>query len=275
VTTKSRIFRNALLAAMNFLIAGGLLALDLPAQNADRMLPSDSEARAREILDQSILALGGPAFVAVRDSDCRARYAGFERSGAPGGLGEVRLLRLYPDKSRTEYDRRGDFVAIYTPDKGWNLDRSGVTELDSADMASYREALTTDAHYILRYRLKEPDLGLRYAGTEIVDLKQLDWVEVADRKAGHTIRIGVDRASRLPLRSVVESRDAQGARTEAMTIYSNYQRLGGIQVPFQVSRFRNGYQVSQVFYSACEYDTNVPEELFTRAPLDKRVADRR
>jgi hypothetical protein len=258
-------------------LAAALLLICLPpvagAQNPDSLMPAESAARARTILDQAVAALGGPAYLRLRDSDCTARFAGFERSGEIGGLGEARLLRQLPDKNRTEYDRRGDIVTVYAGDRGWSLDRGGVSELAAEDIAAYQEQLKNDAHFILRYRLDEPGLTLRYGGTEVVDLKQVDWVEVGDRE-GRNVRIAVDRSTHLPFRFLVSARDSEGVRTESLTVYSNYRPISGIQTAFQVSRFRNGQQVSQIFYSACKYNTSLPDDLFSRVSLDKHFAGR-
>lgn len=238
------------------------------AQNADSLMPAASAAKARAILDQTIEVLGGQAYLQLRNADCTAKYAGFERSGEIGGIGEVHVLRQSPDKNRTEYDKRGDIVTVYAGDQGWSLDRSGVTELPASAMADYQEQLKNDANFILRYRLDEPGLTLRYGGTEVVDLKQVDWVEVGDTE-GRNVRIAVDRSSHLPVRSVVITRDSDGARTEMATVYSNYGAVDGVQMPFQVSRFRNGQQISQIFYNDCKYNTDLDDELFDRASLDK------
>jgi len=261
-------------AAANLAAALLMVCIARPAraQNPNSLMPAEGAARAKAILDQAIAALGGPAYLGLRDSDCTARFAGFERSGEIGGLGEVRVLRQLPDKNRTEYDKRGDIVTVYAGDKGWTLDRSGVEELASEDIAAYQEQLKNDAHFILRYRLNEPGLVLRYGGSEVVDLKQVDWVEVADRE-GRSVRIALDRATHLPFRFVVSTRDSEGARTEAMTVYSNYRPISGIQTAFQVSRFRNGQQVSQMFYSACKYNTNLPDDLFSRVSLDRHFSE--
>ena len=238
------------------------------AQNADSLMPAESAAKARAILDQAIEALGGPMYLRLRDSDCTAKFAGFERSGEIGGLGEVRVLRRLPDKNRTEYDKRGDIVTVYAGDKGWTLDRSGVEEMPAGEIAAYQEQLKNDAHYILRYRLNEPGLVLRYGGSEVVDLKQVDWVEVSD-KDGRNVRIAIDRSSHFPVRFVVTTHDSSGVRTEMTTVYSNYRPVNGVQMAFQVSRFRNGQQISQVFYLSCKYNTGLAGDLFSRVSLDK------
>jgi hypothetical protein len=236
-------------------------------------MPAESAARARSILDESVAALGGPAYLNLRDADCTARVAGFERSGEVGGLGEVHILRQLPDKNRTEYDKRGDIVTVYAGDKGWTMDRSGVEEMPKEAIDAYQEQLKNDAHFILRYRLNETGLVLRYGGTEVVDLKQVDWVEVSGSN-GPSVRIAVDRASHFPVRFVVTSRDSEGSRTEVTTVYSNYRPIDGVQMAFQVSRFRNGLQVSQVFYAGCKYNTNLSDDLFSRVSLDKHFEER-
>jgi outer membrane lipoprotein-sorting protein len=263
-------------AAIAATLALALLSAAPPAraQNADSLMPAESAARARAILNQAIEALGGPMYLRLRDADCTARFAGFERSGEIGGLGEVRVLRQSPDKNRTEYDKRGDIVTVYAGDQGWTLDRSGVEELPASDIAAYREQLQNDANFILRYRLDEPGLILRYGGTEVVDLKQVDWVEVGDAE-GRNVRIAVDRSSHFPVRFVVTTRDSDGARAEMTTVYSNYRPVNGVQMAFQVSRFRNGQQISQVFYTRCKYNTNLADDLFSRVSLDKHFSGKK
>jgi hypothetical protein len=250
---------------------GGALFFFAPAaraQGGDNLMPAESAAKARALVNQAVEALGGGTYLRLRDADCMAKFAGFERSGSIGGIGQVRVLRQLPDKNRTEYDLKGTIVTVYAGDKGWTLDRSGVEALGTDDIAAYQEQLKNDANYILRYRLDEPGLALRYAGTEVVDLKQVDWVEVGDQD-GRDVRIAIDRSSHLPVRFLVTSRDKEGTRSETLTVYSNYHLVDGVQTAFQVSRFRNGVQVSQVFYLSCTYNTGLSDDLFSRVSLDQ------
>ena len=85
------------------------------AQSSSALMPAESAAKARAILDQAIEALGGPLYLRLHDSDCMAKLAGFERSGQIGGLGDVHVLRQLPDKNRTEYDKLGTIVTIELP----------------------------------------------------------------------------------------------------------------------------------------------------------------
>jgi hypothetical protein len=276
-------------------MSGALLALALllagwPAARGQRSGPQTLErsaARAREILDQAVQALGGEAYLNVRDSDCTARLGSFSNTGEAGGSIEVRILRLGGENRRIEFrgnnyitniyfyevHGRGNLTNVYTADQGWTRDSDGVTELQPEAIADYKEQLQTDLHMILRTRLDEPGLTLRYAGTEVVDLKQVDWVEISDSE-GHLVRVPIDRSTHLPVRSVVISRDPDtGARSEDTTTYTRYRRIDGIQTALRTARLINGQLVSQAFYDRCRYNRGLSPELFTRAGLDMKAPD--
>jgi hypothetical protein len=242
------------------------------AQNPDDMLPAESAAKAKVILNQAIEGLGGQEYLNARNSDCAGRQAQFEHTGELGGYLQVRVLWQAPDSSRVESGNKGNIADLYAGGHGWSLDRGGVSELPAGAVADYQEQLKTAVNMVLRFRLNEDGIILRYAGTDIVDLKQVDWTEVADR-AGHSVRIAIDRKTHLPVRSVVVTRDPDtGNRIETETRFSNYQPIGGVQTPLQVVRLRNGLPVYQVFFDSCRYNANLPADYFSRASLDAYYA---
>jgi hypothetical protein len=57
---------------------------------------------------------------------------------------------------------------------------------------------------------------------------------------------------------------------EELFIFSNYHPIDGIQTAFQVTHSRNGMKVYQAFVDSCQYNTNLPDSLFTRESLDER-----
>jgi hypothetical protein len=242
------------------------------AQNPDELLPADSAARAKVLLDQAVQALGGDAYLNAQNLDCSGQYAQFEHTGNLGGFSELRQLWHTPDENRVEYGTKHNIAEIYVDGHGWSLDRGGVSELPDKDVADYHEQLQTNVNMILRFRRNEDGVVLRYGGTDVVDLKQIDWVEVSDR-AQHNVRIAIDRKSHLPVRSVVLTRDPDtGNRIQTETRFSNYQPIDGVQTPMQTVRLRNGTQVYQLFYESCRYNQNLPADYFARASLDNYFA---
>jgi hypothetical protein len=256
---------------MLVLVAATAVLLSVPlarAQNPDQMMPDASAAKAKAVLQQAIDALGGAAYLNVHNSDCTGRYAQFQHSGEIGGYLEIREYREMPDKIRMEYDPKAIIVNIYAGDRGWTLDRSGVSDVPATDMADYQEQLKMQMGNILRNRLDDRSLFFRYGGSDVVDLKQADWAEIGDQ--GHTLRIAVGRSDHLPLRSVLQQRDPKtGENTERSTFYTSYHLIGGIQTPFRESRFLNGQQVYQVFWESCAYNVDLPANFFTRESLEQ------
>jgi hypothetical protein len=244
------------------------------AQNPDDLMPAASAAKAKAILQQAIDGLGGAAYLNVHNSDCTGRLAQFQHSGDIGGYIAAHEYREIPDKFRMEYDPKAIIVNIYAGDKGWSLDRSGVSEVPAEDIADYQEQLRMQMGNVLRNRLNDSGLFFRYGGTDVVDLKEADWVEIGDQ--GRTLRIAVGRNDHLPLRSVLMTRDPKtGEKTERSTYYTTYHPIDGIQTAFRESRFLNGRQVYQVFWETCAYNVDLPANLFTRASLDERFGQER
>jgi hypothetical protein len=244
------------------------------AQNPDELMPAASTAKAKAILQQAIDGLGGAAYLNVHNSDCTGRLAQFQHSGEIGGYIAGREYREMPDKFRMEYDPKAIIVNIYAGEKGWSLDRSGVSELPAEDISDYQEQLRMQMGNVLRNRMNESGLFFRYGGRDVVDLKEADWVEIGDQ--GRTLRIAVGRNDHLPIRSVLMARDPKtGEKTERSTYYTTYHPIEGIQTAFRESRFLNGRQVYQVFWESCAYNVDLPANFFTRASLDERFSQER
>ncbi len=260
-------------------LALGLLAMAAAcvprarAQAPEVLMPEQSAAKAKQLLQQTIAALGGPAYLGVRDVNCTGRLALFGHSGEVTGYAPFRDMSKFPDKDRTEYSKKANVIDVYNGNQGWTLDRGGVQEASASAVDDFQEGLKKDIDNLLRYRLKEEDMVFRYAGGDIVDLKQVDWVEIADHDR-RTFRLAIDRQTHLPFRAVVITRNpTTRERTEEVNYFSNYHAIQGVQTPFQVERERNGFKVYQVFYTGCQYNTGLTDDLFTKESLEKRFAE--
>ena len=102
---------NPRCARTSALFAAGLLATFLTAlappgraQSAETMLPEQSAAKAQGLIQQAITALGGPAYLSVRDVECTGRvpihgsgvvrYTPTTLDGEVNLIGETQGLRL-------------------------------------------------------------------------------------------------------------------------------------------------------------------------------------
>jgi hypothetical protein len=258
--------------AMWFLAFAATDAHIASAQNPDTLMPEASTAKAKQILQQLIDAFGGPTYLDVRDSDCEGRLARFGHNGELSGYTNFKDYWRYPDTNRTEYSKKGVIINLYAGDKGWTLDKSGVSELSAASVADFQDQAKRDINNLIRVRAKEPGMTIRYGGTDIVDLKTVDWVDITDSEQ-RNFRLAVDRSTHLLARSVVSTPDeTMNERNVETNIYTNFQLMDGVRTALQITTDRNGRRSSQVFFTLCKYNSGLPADLFTKDSLDKRFS---
>ena len=267
---------NALLMA---LLGAAMLASRAPsgtplgAQNPDTMMPEASATKAKQILAQMLEAMGGPAFFSVRESQCTGRVSQFGHNNDLTSYLEFKDYWRYPDKNRTDFGKKGNIIDLFDGKEGWTVDHDGVSEEPADKVDEFQAKLLNDPVHLFRYRLKEEGLVYRYGGTDLIDLKPVDWVEMADREE-RTYRIAVLRDNHMMARFTVILRDAaSGQQIEEVTSYANYHMLGGVATPLQVVKTRNGRRVFQAFYDSCTYNPNLAADFFTKAGLEQRFRE--
>lgn len=245
----------------------------MAAQNPQVLLPEQSEEKAKAIIQKTIQALGGQTYLGVRDIACWGRFAQFDRHGQLGGYARFWDFIKLPDKNRTEFYKQRNIIQVRTAEAGWDMDRGGVLDAPPDDVENYRESLKKDVDAIFRTRLNEEGMIFRYGGSDLVDLKQVDWVEIVDSDR-RSFRIAIVRATSLPIRAEITTRDPRTRERTVDTYYfSNYHTIQGIETPLQVARERNGRKFFQVFYDECQYNTGLADSFFTREALEQRYGE--
>jgi hypothetical protein len=272
------------------LVAGAVFAPRAAAQNPDTMMPEQSIAKGKQILGELINALGGPGYTEVHESLCEGRRVLFGHNGEVTGNIGFADYRRFPDKDRTEYIGKGrntilqsligvdglDFthggivITLYNGDHGWSFDRSGVNELPATSISDFLEQTKRNIDNLLRLRLKEPGMAIRFGGNDTVDLKQVDWIELADNQE-RKFRLAVDRSTHLLVRSAVITKDEETQQfNEDVSIYSNYQLKDSVWTPLQISREHNGRRAVQIFYDTCKYNPGFSADIFNKSSLSKQ-----
>jgi len=242
------------------------------AQSDEALMPDQSAAKAKALLQEEIAALGGQAYLTVHDYVCEGRLAQFAHSGEINAYPPFKDFWILPDQNRTEWDKKATIVELYTGNQGWTLDRSGVNDESAEAIADFHEQVKTDMDNVLRFRLKEDGMTFRYAGVDIVDLQQVEWVELVD-KDDTTLRFALDVATHLPIQYQVITRNpVTRERSEKDTLYSEYIPIAGVNTPRKISQSQDGRQIYAASYNDCQYNTNLDPNLFTKKSLDDRFA---
>ena len=242
------------------------------AQDDEALMPDQSAAKAKQILQAGIEALGGSNYLNVRDVTCTGNVSQFDHSGEVTGFGKFVDYSMPPDKERQENLPKRNIIEVYNGKKGWVLDRGGVSEAPPSDLEEFQQDNLNDIDNILRHRIHEPGMAFRYAGPDIVQLKQVDWVELTDTD-NRTIRIAFAQSTHLPIEETVDTRDPKTQLAAQETdLFSDYHQIQGIQTAFQLERDRNSMKIFQAFFANCDYNTGLADSLFTRESLEERWA---
>src|SRR6202049_2355279 len=263
------------------------------AQPGQDLLPEQSAAKAKAVLQQVIGALGGSAYLNVHDSDCDGRVAQFGSSGDLMGFTSFRELWVMPAKNRVEYISKGQhtvlafllgaddlnithggvLVTVFDGDQGWMLDKSGVSEQPEDVTKNFVEQVKSGMNNMLRSRLNEDGVELRYAGTDLLNLKEVEWIEISDRDH-RALRLAVEKSTHLPLSWGGDKRDPETKEhTEISTSYTQFVSVDGVLTPLSVTRAQNGRRVSQVYLTGCTSNSRLSPPLFTSASLEQRSAE--
>ena len=271
-----------------------LLASSVKAQNADMLDPEKSAAKAKQLLQQAVDALGGAAYRDYDELECEGQQAQFEHSGALGGYAGYHNYWHFPDKNRSEYVvksthggmlavlvgalpiKGGVFIQLFSGNDGWTMDKSGVNQAPASVVADFQTAAKRQVRNVLLIKANEPDVFVRYAGTTIVDLRQVDWLEITGQEEEGSMRLALDHSTHLPSRLAVTSKDqVTGEMDEDVTIYTNYQPNDGVQIPMQVTRLHNDRRLFQLFYDSCRVNPKLPADFFTKEGLERRFKESR
>ena len=282
------------LRALVPLLAGVMFVLPACAQNPDTLMPEQSAAKAKQILSDLVNARGAAGYREARESECHGTRAQFGHNGDITGYVGFTDYRQYPDKARLEYSAKshnlksiintvigvdgldwshaGVIIALYNGDRGWTLDRSGVTELPVTSISEFQEQVKRNIDNVVRLRLKEPGWSYRFGGSDTVDLKEVDWVELGDSE-GRKFRLAVDHNTRLLVRSVVTTSNEETRELDDdVTIYTNYQLKDSVWTPMQQTRIHNDRRASQIFYESCRYNPGFASDFFDKSSLEKKTA---
>ena len=176
----------------------------------------------------------------------------------------------YPDKNRTDYSKKGVIINLYIGDKGWTLDRGGVTELPARRGRRLSGASQKRHQQSFAPAPEEPGMTIRFGGTDIADLQV--------RGLGRYDRLRADGISASPWTAFAPAgpqhrhhpgRDPPGPRRGDQHLHQ-FSVDGRRVHPFADHQDRNGHRINQVFFTFCKYNPGFPGDFFTKAALEKR-----
>jgi hypothetical protein len=230
------------------------------APSSPSTLPVRIEPKAQQILDRTIQALGGAAFLNAKTITTHGRLG----SGG-GGIVYFDSQVQFPDKRRLTYGlaKKGKpIVVINNGDLGWEIDRMGTVSLDSEDIRSWRFNNRYSLENLLRLRIHEPGTLVQTAGVDFVDNLNVDILDVVDAKQTH-VKLYLSTRTGLPARISYRKWNAEiNDWDEYSDIFGNYGTYQGITVARQISHLVNDRRVSEVYRESAVFNETYPPGFF-------------
>ncbi|HUQ49228.1 MAG TPA: hypothetical protein VM056_00795 [Terriglobales bacterium] len=230
--------------------------------------PDANLQQAKDIIDKSIKALGGQAYLQFKTIKQQGRGFGFDRTGASAGVGTpFTRYYFYPDKERYDFFRQGDWVIIHDGDKGYETTYHGTRAQEAEEISDYIRRRQYALDLVLREWAQDKRTGFFYEGVTIAETKQVHQVALMNAK-NQGVTLFIDAKTFLPVKKSYTWRNLEMRETwEESEMYDGYRLIQGIQTPFILTGTRNGKMIGQRFYKTVEYNVTVNPALLVPPPL--------
>jgi hypothetical protein len=232
------------------------------AQFAAPAAKDPSVQKAKQILDDMIRALGGDAYLNLREMSVEGRNYSFYH-GRPSGLG-VLFWRFWqwPDKDRIEITKQRDIIDLFVGDKGYETTYKGTVTIDPKQLTDYLRRRDHSLEVVVRSWLPAQGTMILYEGTVLVEQNLADKVTVLNA-SNDSVTIAVDPRTHLPVRKTYSYRDPIDRQfDDEAEIFSNYKTVQGIATPYSTVRMENGEMSNQRFITTVSYNNGFDGSMF-------------
>lgn len=222
----------------------------------------DNVNKAKSLLQQAIQALGGQAYLDIKDFQQSGRTYSFH-NGRPTSNGIVYWrFNQYPDKERVELTKERDVTQLYVGDKGWEITFKGAKALEDKDMTEYLRRRKFSLENILRRWVNDPTVALFFEGNALAAQRPALQVSLINAQ-NEAVTLFFDADTHLPIKKSFMWRDpVDKQRNIEEETFDNYRPVQGIMTPYGFTRYFNGDMANQRFLNAASYNQGLDQAMF-------------
>lgn len=218
--------------------------------------------KARVLIDQAITALGGQAYLNVRNMQQQGRTYSFHH-GRPTSNG-VLFWRFteYPDKERIEVTKERDVATVFNGDKAYEITYKGPHAIEKKDLDDYLRRRRFSLETMLRVWVNDPAVALFYDGQALAGNLPAQQVTLINSK-DEAVSLYFDLDTHLPLKKRYVWRDSvDKERNTEEEIYDNYRPIQGVMTPYGFTRYYNGNMQNERFVNSVSYNQDLNPAMF-------------
>lgn len=262
--------RSRLVLALALLVA---LALPrpAPAQSSGDPEADKNAAQARAVLDAMVKALGGDAWLNLRNTMQRGHVAAFFQGRPDLGTTELWIYHQWPDLDRIEVTKHRDVLNFYLAGKAWEVTYRGKKPLPEDIADEFFRRRNHSIELAVKVWLKDPRTILIYEGKRMAARHMADQVTLISPE-NESITIQTDEQTHLPLSRSFQWRDPvyKDKNTE-LEEYAGYQTIQGFPTPLSITRSKNGEMTRQYYIDQVVYNQDLPADFWDVDAAARRV----
>jgi hypothetical protein len=233
------------------------------ASQSQAAVPADQENahKARAIVNQGIEALGGQAYLTIRDREQQGRIYSFHHGRESGG-GVFWSFTEFPDKERVEVTKERDIAELYVGDKAYEITYIGPHPIEEKTRLDYMRRHRFSLDTVLRTWINDPGVIFLYEGPAIAAQHPSDQVTLINSH-DESVTLYFDTDTHLPVKKSFTWRDpVDRQKNLEEEVYENYRQVSGIMAPYNVTRFFNGDMSNQRFLNSVTINQGLDEAMF-------------
>jgi len=227
-------------------------------------IPVDQENshKAKAIIDQGIQALGGQAYLTVRDREQQGRGYSFHHGRPSGGGNLFWSFAEFPDKERVEITKERDIAELYVANKGYEITYKGPHPIEQKDLDEYLRRRRFSLDTVLRTWVNDPGVVCLFEGNANAAQHPALQVTLINSK-DEAVTLFFDIDTHLPIKKSFEWRDpVDKQKNLEEEVYENYRQVSGIMAPYNVTRFFNGDMAAQRFLFTITINQGLDQSMF-------------
>src|SRR5271163_3884137 len=124
----------------------------------------ENTGKAKAVIEQAFQALGGEAYLNIRDREQQGRGYAFHHGRSSGDGVLFWSFAQFPDKERDELTKERDIAELYVGNKGWEITYKGAHPVEEKDLTDYLRRRRFSLDTLLRTWVNDPRVVLLYEG---------------------------------------------------------------------------------------------------------------
>jgi hypothetical protein len=260
-----------------FAVSLALLMLAWPVRSQTPPLaPSADEGaqnarKARVVVDAMVQALGGDAWLNMKNVERQGQVAAFFHGRPDAGTTEYFEFHQWPDQDRIEYTKHRDVVQFYLGRTGQEVTYKGKAALPQDLVDDFMRRRDHSIETVVKVWLRDPRTILIYEGQRLAERHLADQVTLISAQ-NEAVTIQMDTQTHLPLRRTFEWRDPvyKDKNLDAEE-YDDYHVMDGLPTPFTISRYKNDDEIRQYYLVHVKYNQELPADFWSVDAANQRI----